>query len=515
MMAGCKKNESAGAGNNGGEEEVAYQEAAPSPLYALYMEVDSLLQSEDQEGATKKILEALDDETYAEHKEELFTTVIRFLVHTDQLEDAKTRFLNIIRTEPELAAPGFDLIYGHYARGEDQGLTLEWVRELFKQPLTEEMTATAREWLLVALLETGAEEELTGEFEKFLKEGDVEDAGRVARRLCTLALKADSYDLLEKLGETLASCERKDTPELRKVLLETTLMSKAARKQWSEVEDSFRETQAELPDSALVQLFSSVAQAAAKDRQFGTVDAMAEGVLKADDTAEKTRTRNAAAREWVSAALAAEKPTLVPERIGALIGYKIAPHQIYEIFNRHLYALSESHESLVGMLTHGDTLLPLLEDDRSRNGLKSLILDAAFMLDDYDRALKMLEAGMPDRDRSWHEMALTKVKAHKALQENDVDEAVRQFRAFMVIVAGSGKDSSDPASNIVHTRDMILGRNAKRIGDIYTEAGRKGEARVAYAEAKLFYEKALEGNTAGEETEKLIRDELAEVPADF
>ena len=74
-------------------------------------------------------------------------------------------------------------------------------------------------------------------------------------------------------------------------------------------------------------------------------------------------------------------------------------------------------------------------------------------------------------------------------------------------------DTSDPATGVVHSREMILGRNAKRIGDILSgmQPPDTANAAKAYAEAKDYYGKALarEQDPAAVE---LIRKEMAGVP---
>ena len=60
---------------------------------------------------------------------------------------------------------------------------------------------------------------------------------------------------------------------------------------------------------------------------------------------------------------------------------------------------------------------------------------------------------------------------------------------------------------------MILGLNARRIGDLWGKAGNSGEAAKAYAEARQHYANALKkfpDSTTGEY--KKIKRELNEIP---
>jgi predicted negative regulator of RcsB-dependent stress response len=60
---------------------------------------------------------------------------------------------------------------------------------------------------------------------------------------------------------------------------------------------------------------------------------------------------------------------------------------------------------------------------------------------------------------------------------------------------------------------MILGLNAKRIGDILTGAGDKAEAAKAYAEAREYYQKALKEfpDVTTRENQK-IQKQIAGIP---
>lgn len=492
----------------------SYQEVPPSPLHDLYIAVDEKLEAGDKEGATAMILAAMDDAKFADHKSELFTTIVRYLLFTEQVDEAKTRFLNMIRTEPELAQPGFDLIYGHYVQQGDAAATLAWVRELMLQPLVPEMKRPAYEWLLVGLLDAGEAEELVAKLPGFAEEFPVDDVAQVSQRLCASARQAEKYDLLDQLVGVLAASGKAREPAMANVILSSRLLGLAGRGDWAGVVAAFPPAMETLPDADLQSLLANVAGTARKAGKADVVESLAETLLKSPAVEGKAGTRNVAAREWVNAAVTLGHPTLVPERLAALIAFKIPPKQVYSNLSRHFYELANDPATVKAMLVQAEVLSPLLEEDSSRNALNALMLDGAFLVEDYTRALTLLEKGIADRDEAWHTMAKTKVLAHKALQDKDVDGAVKQFRAFMEIIAKSEEDSPDPVSNIVHTRGMILGRNAKRIGEIYRDAGRADEAAKAFAEAKDLYAKALADNKAGEETEKLIREEMAALPAD-
>ena len=140
------------------DAEPDFMEVEPNPLYELFYKVDDLLTGGDKEGATEMILGALDDVQYAKQKGDLARVVQQFLIFTEQVPKAREIFLETVRTEPEIARPGFEVIYMYYQNQGDTEAAVSWARELLEQPLTPEMKQTAAGWLLNGLLNLGDEE---------------------------------------------------------------------------------------------------------------------------------------------------------------------------------------------------------------------------------------------------------------------------------------------------------------------------------------------------------------------
>jgi len=180
--------------------------------------------------------------------------------------------------------------------------------------------------------------------------------------------------------------------------------------------------------------------------------------------------------------------------------------------SRYFYNVLDTPELVAPLIGRAQTLSPMITQDDMRNALNAMILDGSFAVGDYDLALSILEGGMPDREPEWVAMATVKVRAHRALKAGDIDTAVAEFRKFMKIIEeGPDSENVDPVSQIIHTRPMILGYNAKRIATLYSETGRAEEAATVFAEAKAYYEEALK-NTKDADTEAYIRTEMADIP---
>lgn len=144
-----------------------------------------------------------------------------------------------------------------------------------------------------------------------------------------------------------------------------------------------------------------------------------------------------------------------------------------------------------------------------------MALDNSFVLEDYKGALKRLEKGIPEKDKEWQEMSSTKLKAHLALQEGKKKEAIRLFRKFMDYVSvEQDLPVPDPLTGIEHTKEMCLGFNAKRIGDILKSMEDKQGSQKAYKEAKELYLKALSEVKPESKEYNYIQTKIAKISAE-
>ncbi len=490
------------------------EETEPNPLYALFYKVDDLLSQEKKDEATELILAGLDNPEYAKQKTELFTVVIRFLLYTEQTDKAKSIFLETIRTKPEMAEPGFDLIYG-MLHGADPEAALAWARELLEQPLTPAMRQTATSWIFDNLLEK--DPALVLDELKLLDPLSSEDACAVANRLCAATYRKSLPDVLDKLLASFGSGRLAGEASMKQTLASYTFLGKALANDWDAAQALLPALLKDLPERPLQMTLSLYFTRARRENAVAALEASSDAVYRAPECKDYKAIRGMAAREWVYAGFAADHNTL-PQRVAFLRESGLPASQIFSNINRHFYDVMEEKNVLAGLLDEMEALSPLVDDEGTKNGLVSLMLDASFLVEDYERALALLEKGVPDKDEEWHAMAKAKVGAHIAQKKGDIDGAVARYREFMKYMAAKKENTPDPTTNVTHTPEMIQGLNARRIGDIYKEAGRADDAAKAYAEAKSFYEAALvkaqgseEEKGLGEETVAYIKEQLKDL----
>jgi len=227
----------------------------------------------------------------------------------------------------------------------------------------------------------------------------------------------------------------------------------------------------------------------------------------------KDNARCEAAREWIRVATKREDMAAIPSRLESLMQFGISPKLLLSLYKNEFYGIMQNgkKENLANMVTFGNDLIPVLENKDDKTQVRMLALDGTFMIEDYAQSLKIIEEGVPGREKEWHDMAINKIKAHLALQAGRKQEAVERFRKFMEYVATWERPESDPSTGIFHTKEMCLGRNAKRIGDILDSMGEKEESLKAYEEAIKYYKDAFAVITPDSKEYELVKTEMAEI----
>ena len=114
----------------------------------------------------------------------------------------------------------------------------------------------------------------------------------------------------------------------------------------------------------------------------------------------------------------------------------------------------------------------------------------------------------------YQQIAVNKIKAHLALQKGDKPEAIERFRAFMESVKTWPEPEVDLVTGLIYTKEMCLGLNAKRIGDILSSMNDAQGAQAAYQEANGYYaiaQKEVRVNSPESEYIKVHLTELAKL----
>lgn len=483
-----------------------------SPLYDLYQKVDELLMLGNTNQANAIFVAALDDAEFERLKTPLFNTMIRYFIFTEQIDTAKEQYLNALRTLPEIAEPGFDTIYGAYMSAGDLEGALAWARVLATQDIGANLRMTATDWLIGSLFRNDAFDEMGEELSAAIERFDATRFAPSVARIVQEALGSGNITVAEKVTVLIAASTKSNAAPYVELLTTMQIRLDAEKGDWEKIAARMPTLLSDVADQPLQQAMGHAFQSARRAERFDMVEAMAGSIVHSELAAERDRTRTLAAREWIRVLFDGAEPDLpsFPARMDVLMKKGLPARQVYSIYSRHFYDLINDPEVLKACIPLVDQLLPMLTDEVSQNALRSYQLDACFLVDDFDRALEILEKGLVERDADWHKMAIVKVKAHKAQKEGRYEDAVGYYREFMKTI--KDEDIADPASDVMYSQATLLANNEKRIGDIFAEAGKSDAADQAYAKARKWYEQALASNKAGEATAAYIREQIEAVP---
>ncbi len=480
------------------------------PLTTLFMQVDNFMMGGSTNDALALLESGLANPEFAGQRQVLFSHMLRFLLYANQVELAEERMLAACRDDHSLAVSGLGLVYSYLMEQENPTNAVVWTeRVLAVEPLPDEVRRSMREWNLMGYLSLGDDEKVQALVGQLLRDAPAGGALEIVARAVDTLFEQRRLDLLGTLLRQMSQVVTSDQGT-QYLVLRTRLRLHAHRGEWEKLGAAFPDAAAKLPDGELQRLLRQLVPLAGTGGQTELIEQLCTVVI--DKEADKQQSLILAGRQWVDLGMRHD-PAVLPDRLNRLQEVQLPIRHLCGLFLRYFYDVIDLPETVAAMRTIGGRLAPLAEDDDTRNAIRTMLLDASYVLEDYVTALDILEKGIAGREASWHAMAISKVKAHKALQEKQPREAVKHFREFMTTIA-TAKDeepTSDPATGLVHSKEMILGRNAKRIGDILAEIPDADAAQKAYAEARDYYKKAL-AEEVEPEAVKLINRELSEIP---
>ncbi|MDE0837863.1 MAG: hypothetical protein OSB41_02325, partial [Kiritimatiellae bacterium] len=310
---------------------------------------------------------------------------------------------------------------------------------------------------------------------------------------------------------TLSSAIAADS-ELQNFLAFQTVTLSIARDVWAEAAATFRNQADALDDRSQRALFGRLVAGASSKSAWVLLDEFSDYVL--ENMSPNASLRDAAALAWMGCAKKRMMIDVLPQRIRRIFEAKVSVRTLLNTYSTALYTsmLGEHPVVLAELLAFGDKITPTLTEASDKKALASLTFDGAFMLEDYDRVLVALDAGLPDKDEAWHAMARNKVLAHKALKEGDHEQAVKRFRSFLEYVDKTWVTAeSDPSTGVRHSREMALGFNAKRIADIQRTSGDLAGAMVSYRDSLAYYSDALAQTEAQPKAHALVSAAIKEL----
>lgn len=474
-----------------------------------FTEAHTMLQNGQTNTALARITAVYNDPRYKKFRDITFEGIVQFLVNTKQPEEAKRLIAKACLQEPANVTRAIDILHNYLTNHGGHPAIAVWAADLAATTPALPLKIKHRliDWRLSAALAQQDDENVTALLTQAFRDLAPSDSLTLAVRVLESHLSGDRLDAADRVLAQLASIQPKTT-ELTELTTMMHIQIMAGRRDWDTLATAFTSASGTLSDQKLHELMLRIIVLVRKSGRYDVADGLCEEIIFKQPA--KALALSFATRSWAENAMTTNRVAL-PMRLNTMLEAKVPPREVGMIYQRYYYDLINEPALLKAMCDVGNKLLPLLNDIDLLKSIKTMILDGAFIREDYDMAIQRLEDGIPGRDEAWHKMALIKVKAHRALKNNQPRQAVQFFREFMVCVQTvKDEDTSDPSTNIQHTKEMIIARNAKRIAEILTAIPDPEAAKKAYAEAHDWYRQALE--KANSETRRIIESEMAQLP---
>ena len=443
---------------------------------------------------------------YAAHKETFFAQKIDLLLAQGNDAAAGDLILAAWSSEPPLARSAYGRLYNHYQQQNNAGAIQSWCKRLLGlgTVLPPDVRTQALNWQLSAALAVKDPAAARASVDDLMAALKPEEAAPLLQNALGGLIDAGQHELASALTSHIAG-KKSDAPLYRELAATLALRCILASKDWDKFTPAFQDCVTQLRDDPLLTLLRTVFTAFQKDSRKELLEQSSKLVIF--NALDKTNSVNFASRIWVESGVATDKKML-PERLDSLLQAKVSPIQVGNLFDRYFYEMVDNLDTIRALCTLGERILSVCSDETTVNNLKVKILDGAFIVENYDLAVHMLEQGIPGKDKAWHEMSLPKVKAHRAMAQKNPREAVKYFRDFMnAWIDSKQEEEYDPTSGIAYSREWILGRNANRIAGILDTIPDKAEADKARAEARAFFTAALEKAKNDAEALKLLKQE--------
>lgn len=420
----------------------------------------------------------------------LLTCLLQLEVNAERMDAARKRFMAVAMKSPEIAAQASGIIESALlAKGKYQDV-MDWCVSLCAYPLGDAaLTGTAHKHItaLSSLGRSGEVAQVIGSYLPLLSESA---AISLINGYFGAAVKERHWDRAESLLNTMDKMLK--ASDAKHIAIVSCTVNLLLAKEGCMAADSyFRGVLKGLPDSGAARNLRVICDAEVAVNNLPAADALYEFGLVDDLT--RPQLRETAATGWLNVEGKRGRPVEMIRRLTVLQSKKIPGDMLVNLMSQNYSSLigSGSRETFDALNQFCESLRGDSRDKLHQRQLDGILLDISYFREDYEGSLKIIGRGLILDDPKKKAMMINKVNAHIAIKKGDYKEAITCFRAFMDII---GKDNSytiDPIDQVRVSPAMILGLNARRIGDLWGKAGNPEEASKAYAEARQHYADAL------------------------
>jgi len=502
FLSGCKPS----------EKKIAEKQARIQQMADATFDKISQLESEQKlDEANLLIDKSLNDKDFVNFKDRLIALKTGIFIRSDKVTEAEEFILAELMSEPEVVKEALSALFYHFNSTKvfDQSIMFTGKILNSKIALPDDMLASILSERLSAAIElndTAIEKAAIDSIMRSVKESS--KATAIIEPQMVNLIKKKNYTVAMELATYLQNAEGSDD-NYKNLAAIINIQCVIDSQNWAQLKPVYVSCLKQLPDSHLTKLMRYVFTNLRKANKNDLLKECAQ--LGMSSTSDKAQSADYAARKWVECCFAEDKSSL-PASIIALEKTSVSPNQIGSIFDRYFYEVASDPKIIKELCGIGSDLISKCTDENIANALKVKILDGAFIIEDYDLAVSMLEKGIPGKDKNWHDMSLPKVKAHRAQAQNNPREAVKYYREFMKCwETGEKEEEFDPTSGIAYSKEWILARNASRIAEILQSIPDEAEAAKARDEARAYFKIAIEKAKEDEAATKLVTEEAAKL----
>ncbi|MCE9615028.1 MAG: hypothetical protein K8T26_12185 [Lentisphaerae bacterium] len=483
--------------------------AQPKTVDAVMSQARAKLERGDVAGAQRIAERALAAPDLDAQRPQLFTAWLQLLVEKGQAE-AAAKALRIMAAQSggdALADRGYTVLANHLATNGHWQALLACTESLDGPSLSPALAGRVALDGMLARIEVGDLRSALARMPALLEGEPSPDVRRLVMLLGDRLMRASDHESLTALQVQLrtAGAGRPAWAALSGIF---DVSLAVAERQWDAAMAKWQVLNGLGDEMAARDALAGLLHALAAAGEEGRVDRLC---VEAMAGKAAPRVQAEAAYRWLLQARRLKQPATLVDRMGLAIQSELPPSFLLMLYREFLYDILGADQIALAQtaLAQSDQLAPRLAQPEQQESLRSLQFDVAFMAEDYARVLALLDGGLAGRDADWHAMARNKVLAHQALKAGQLDEAVARFRDFMSYVDRTWTaPAPDPSSGLRYTRDMALGFNARRIGDILLQQGATNEATASFREALTYYANALTNVAAGSREYQVVTNEL-------
>jgi len=494
------------------EQRQAQKQAAIEQMVDTTFDQIAQLQAEQKfTEAERLITNSLANRNFLNFRERLMLLKTEHFLQQGGSAAAEEFILGVLPREPANIREALNALFAHYtgAKEFDKIIALSGRILSAKFTLPEEMTDRILSQQLAAAIELDDAALQKAAVDSII--ATVKESPRaiaIIEPQMTALIRKKNYPAAMELATHLQNAGAGDD-NYKNLAVIISMQCVVDAQNWSQLKPVFTNCLQQLPDGELAKLMRYVFVNLSKAKMNDLLKECAQAGIAG--AVGKPKSTDYAAGKWVEVCFAEDKQSL-PGNISALLKTSVSPNQSGSIFDRFFYDVAADKDSVKALCKIGPELIAQCTDDNIANSLKVKILDGAFIIEDYDLAVAMLEQGIPGKDKAWHDMSLPKVKAHRAQSQQKPRDAVKYYREFMECWTNSDKEEEfDPTSGIAYSKEWILARNASRIAEILQSIPDEAEAAKARDEARNYFKTAIEKAATDEAALKLVTEEAAKL----